>query len=293
MTTRPTPALSRLTLLPDPPRDRVDMQQSTQVASAIVVLRDHFYHRLGRTDALVNGDGYLCRNPGEARRSPHPDCMVALNLPIPPERIEDEANGYTISEIGQPPDFVLEIASGTTGARDYTTKRDLYAALGVREYWRFDHTGGRYHEVPLAGDVLIGESYEPLPIHREPDGTQWGYSPVLDLELCWVERHRFGGKAGRLAHLELCWVERHLRFRDPVTKEFLPTMAEERERREEVESRLDAIQSQRDAAEARWEEAEARSEAAETRRAAAEARSEAAEARARELEAEIRRLRGQ
>ena len=252
MTTRPAPPLPRLTLLPDPPRDRVDMQQSTQVASAIVVLRDHFYYRLGRTDALVNGDGYLCQNPGEARRSPHPDCIVALNLPIPPERIEDEANGYTISEIGQPPDFVLEIASATTGERDYTTKRDLYAALSVREYWRFDHTGGRYHEVPLAGDVLIGESYEPLPIHREPDGTQWGYSPALDLELCWVERQ--------------------LRFRDPVTKEFLPTVTEERERREEAESRLDVVQSQRDAA---------------------EARREAAEARTRELEAEIRRLRGQ
>ena len=80
--------------------------------------------------------------------------------------------------------------------------------------------------------------YEPLPIHREPDGTQWGYSPVLDLELCWVERH--------------------LRFRDPVTKEFLPTVTEERERREEAEAARDAAQ-----------------------------------ARARELEAEIRRRLGQ
>ena len=273
MSTRPAPALPSLTLLPDPPRDRVDMQQSTQVASAIVVLRDHFYHRLGRTDALVNGDGYLCRNPGEARRSPHPDCIVALNLPIPPERIEDEANGYTISEIGQPPDFVLEIASGTTGARDYSTKRDLYAALGVREYWRFDHTGGRYHEVPLAGDVLIGESYEPLPIHREPDGTQWGYSPVLDLELCWVERH--------------------LRFRDPVTKEFLPTMAEERERREEVESRLDAVRTERDTVRVERDAARAERDAAQARSDAAESRREYAESRARELEEEIRRLRGQ
>ena len=287
MTTRSAPPLSNLTLLPDPPRDRVDMQQSTQVANAIVVLRDHFYYRLGRTDALVNGDGYLCQNPGEARRSPHPDCIVALNLPIPPERIEDEANGYTISEIGQPPDFVLEIASATTGERDYTTKRDIYAALGVREYWRFDHTGGRYHEVPLAGDVLIGESYEPLPIHREPDGTQWGYSPALDLELCWVERH--------------------LRFRDPVTKEFLPTMAEERAEREDAVAELDAVRTERDtvrmerdaaraerdAAEARSDAAMARQDAAESERDAARAERDAAQARARELEEEIRRLRGQ
>ena len=49
---------------------------------------------------------------------------------------------YTISEIGKPPDFVLEVASEGTGRRDYTVKRDIYAGYGVTEYWRFDHTGG-------------------------------------------------------------------------------------------------------------------------------------------------------
>ena len=147
---------------------------------------------------------------------------------------------------------MLEVASETTGEADYTTKRDAYANLDVQEYWRFDHTGGRYHDAPLAGDNLVNGRYEPIPITREPDGLLWGYSAALNLELCWVQRT--------------------LRFRDPVTKQFLPTIAEERAQRQT---------------------AEAQRQAAEDQREAAEAQREAAEARNRELEAEIRRLRGQ
>ena len=51
-------------------------------------------------------------------------------------------NGYVISEVGKPPDFVLEVASESTGRRDYTHKRAIYAEYGVAEYWRFDRSGG-------------------------------------------------------------------------------------------------------------------------------------------------------
>ena len=59
---------------------------------------------------------------------------------VDPERIT-ETNGYVISEVGKPPEFVLEVASETTGVRDYTVKRDRYAEMLIGEYWRFDHTG--------------------------------------------------------------------------------------------------------------------------------------------------------
>ena len=49
-----------------------------------------------------------------------------------------DRHGYSIEEHGKPPDFVLEVASVTTGQGDYTRKRDDYAAFGVPEYWRFD-----------------------------------------------------------------------------------------------------------------------------------------------------------
>ena len=134
MTSKARPAARiHLTELPDPPENERDMQQFRHMANAVLTLRAHYRHTLGRSDVLVNGEGYLCRRAGEARRAPHPDCTVALNLPIAPEIIEEEGNGYTIEEIGQSPDFVLEVGSTTSGLRDYTVKRDIYAGLEVRD----------------------------------------------------------------------------------------------------------------------------------------------------------------
>ena len=58
-------------------------------------------------------------------------------------------NAYVISELGKPPDFVLEIASRSAGRQDHRAKRRDYAALGIPEYWRFDETG-RYQGTRLA-----------------------------------------------------------------------------------------------------------------------------------------------
>ena len=81
----------------------------------------------------MSGDGYLCYDASDVLRAPRPDCVVAFGVAIPPAVIEDAANGYTSSEIGRPPDFVLEVASKSTGRRDYTAKRDSYAGYGVAE----------------------------------------------------------------------------------------------------------------------------------------------------------------
>ena len=69
--------------------------------------------------------------------------------------------------------------------------------MGVPEYWRFDHTGGRYHDAPLAGDRLTPEGvYRPIELTIEADGVIWGYSEVLSLSLCWVNRRlRFWDRA--------------------------------------------------------------------------------------------------
>ena len=78
---------------------------------------------------------------------------------------------------------MLEVGSPSTGRYDYTTKRDIYARLEVREYWRFDPSGGQWHDVPLAGEVLENGVYRALPINYDPDGSVRGYSPSLGLEL--------------------------------------------------------------------------------------------------------------
>ena len=185
--------------LPDPPRIP-DMQQYTRIAAFDSVLQAHFAQR---TDVLICGSGYLRQEAGNDAERLAPDCVVAFG--VNPAVIVAR-NGYVISEVGKPPDFVLEVASRSTGRRDYTVKRAGYAGYGVREYWRFDHTGGRYHDAALAGDRLVAGEYEPIRINEEPDGVKWGHSAVLGLDLCW--------EAGEL------------RVYDPVAGAYLPTPAE-------------------------------------------------------------------
>ena len=253
----PPPLKPRLTPLPDPPRDPDMVTQLPHILRANLILGARYRYR---RDVLVCGEGYLCSDASSVRRSPHPDCLVSFGLTtIPPVEII-ESNGYNISEIGKPPEFVLEVASESTGRRDYTEKRGIYAGLKVVEYWRFDRTGGRFHDAPLAGDRLTADgTYEPIPVYEHPDGTFRGYSAVLELELHWV--------AG--------W----LRFWDPATEEYLPDLDESMEQ-------TAAARAERDAAVAARQQAEAA-------RRQAEAARQRAEARAAQLEAQLQQLQAQ
>ena len=217
MTTKPRPATAypNLTELPDPPPLPDGMKQRPHIARIDQILRSH-YRRQPNT--LVSGEGYLCFEASDARRSPRPDCVVAFDFPFPAQLIE-EANGYVISEVGKPPDFVLEVASPSTGRHDYTTKRDVYARLEVKEYWRFDPSGGRWHDAPLAGEVLEDGVYRPLPIDYDNDGLVRGYSPSLGLELRSEDRQ--------------------LRFWYPATREYLPDLVEALEALAAAEARAE------------------------------------------------------
>ena len=84
------------------------------------------------------------------------------------------------------PDFVLEVASPHTHRNDTGPKRDGYQAYGVREYWRYDGSGGQYYPQALAGDRLVDGVYQPITI--ESDGSShWGHSEVLGLTICWED----------------------------------------------------------------------------------------------------------
>ena len=229
---------SHLEPLPDPPPREPDMWQRDVLNATAAALLAHY---ADRPDVLVCGDGYLRRRADESGGLV-PDCAVAMEVSNP--RAVIRRNGYVISEVGKAPDFVLEVASRSTGRRDYTVKREGYAGYGVQEYWRFDATGGRYHDAALAGDALVDGKYVPIEIVHEPDGRHWGYSAVLGLGLWWDNEA--------------------LRFRDPETREYLPTVDEMRamhllakERANAAEERADAETSARLAAEERLAEMEA------------------------------------
>ena len=246
MVTRSVATKSRRTdysdKLPDPPRVPDMMEQMQAIAGFLTMLRAWFRNR---GDVFVGIGGYLWKTPYDGH-GPYPDGSFAVGI----EDVEWllQRNGYVISEVGKPPDLVLEVGSRSTGRNDYTDKRETYAEYGVGEYWRFDHSGGEYHDAPLAGDRLLKDEcvYEPIEIVVEPDGRHWGYSEVLGLEFWWIRDESPG------------WNKGELRFRDPVSGEFLRTYEESE----------DTIESER-------------------------AARLTAEARVAEMESELRRLRGE
>ena len=213
-------------MLPDPPREP-DMLQYRSVSNFDATLMAHFAHR---NDVLIAGGGYLRHDPRNESEQFAPDCVVAFGVDA--QSIVNR-NGYVVEHAGKPPDFVLEVASRRTGWRDYTVKREGYAGYQVREYWRFDQSGGRFHDAPLAGDVLTNGEYTPLPINYEPDGLIWGHSEVLGLDLCWDKGD--------------------LRLRNPETGRYLPTPGELSAERDAAQARAEA---ERERAEAERERAE-------------------------------------
>ena len=140
-------------------------------------------HMAGPTTA-VSGNTFIYYVEGDPRKWLSPDCYVAIGVSM--ESIHG-FNTYRVWEVGKAPDFVLEIGSPSTAANDVGPKRDLYASLGVMEYWRFDPTGGDHYGEPLVGEYLVDGEYRRFEMSSEPGGTTRGHSPLLDLDLCWRE----------------------------------------------------------------------------------------------------------
>ena len=251
LTPPPDDGHARPATLPDPPKPPDAMQQSPHIFRAYEILDAYFKDR---PDVLVAGRGYLCSDIRDRSRWISMDCVVAFA--VDPEAIIAR-NGYIISEVGKPPEFVLEVVSESTSRQDYIRQRALYAEYGVAEYWCFDRTGGEYHDAPLSGDRLVNGRYEPIRIHTGTDGVLRGYSPVLRLELHW--------DAGQL------------RFRDPaVVGHYLPDLREALAQRDAETAARAVAEAERDIAAAQRDvEAKARA---------------AAEALVERLRAQLRRL---
>ncbi len=218
--------------LPEPPErnpDEVTSYDYVHLTGNPHFLAQHFAQP---ETTLVSAERYLVAARGSRLRRV-PDLLIAFD--VDPE-LYYEQNGYVISDQGKPPDFILEVASPSTAKIDTVDKRRDYAALGVREYWRFDHTG-EWHGARLAGDRLVGERYEPIPIVELSAGVLQGESEALGLWLRWEQ-----GALG--------WY-------DPATGQHIPTFDAEREGRlAEREGRI-AEREARLAAEARVRELEA------------------------------------
>ena len=208
-------------VFPDPPeRTPEDMTgfEHLGINGNAYMLREY----LGNAETtLVAGERYLSLAVTlDMKGVRYPDMLVAFD--VDPAAYKAR-NAYVVEEQGKSPDFVLEIASRSTGRVDVTDKRVDYASLGIREYWRFDETG-EYHGARLAGDRLVGGEYEPIEIEEVSEGMLRGYSAVLNVYLYWHEGE--------------------LRFYDPATGRPLPTLSGERAARLTAEARVRELEEQ-------------------------------------------------
>ena len=202
------------------------MNQLPHFTETIEVVRAIF---AGQSTTLVSGDTPIYYDDEEGQqRIVRPDCYVAFDVDTVAIM---RRNGYFMRLVGKPPGFALEIASESTYTEDLGRKRDLYARLGIGEYWRFDATGDEFYGEPLAGEVLADGEYCRLEMRRDEEGRTWGSSPALGMDLCWDE--------GRL------------RFYDPVTGEFRRNLLEseaalqsEREAREDAQARIRQLEEE-------------------------------------------------
>ena len=245
---KPPPAPGRFRLPDIPQRNPDEVTQQKQLT--ITGHAHHILQHLGNFDTtLVEADRWIIVEPGTFRElARYPDLLVAFD--VDPELYE-ASNGYIISEQGKPPDFVLEVASASTGDTDTGPKLDDYARMGILEYWLFDETG-EHHGTRLAGYRLGDDGrYHPIPMDVDTPEVVQGYSAALNLLLRW--------ERGKLA------------WHDPATEEHIATFDSER-------ARADTAEAQRIT-----ERARADSERA--ARIAAEAQLAAERARVRELEA--------
>lgn len=235
---------------PEPVED--DMLQARPIHRIAGLLYDYYEDR---PDVFVSDGGFIMYNRKNGNERVAPDCYIAFDVDV--ARIEEMAN-FWVWRVGKAPDFAMEMASPSTAANDLGHKRDLYARIGITEYWRLDPTGGDLYGQPLTGERLVDDAYVPYDISAEPDGSATSYSKLLDLVFSWDEAGGFD-------------------LLDPVTRRTIDKVVIERAGRLVAEARADTAEASADA------EREAR--------LAEQAAREAAEAQLRALQGEVECLR--
>ena len=159
---------------------------------AFTALRTHFIHH---AHVYVASDMFLYFKEGDPRAVVAPDVLVVLGAP------KHTRMSYKLWEEPKAPDFVLEVTSRNTRAEDQGRKREVYASLGVGEYWLFDPTGdylaprlqgfslhaGEYRPLasvtPVSGGLSLHSQALGLDVGIDEDGRLWIHDPVSGKDL--------------------------------------------------------------------------------------------------------------
>lgn len=175
-------------------------------------LLEHYF--ANTPDVYVLGDMLMYYVEGDPTKSIAPDIFVSFGIGRKERRI------YKIWEEGKPPDFVLEFASKKTYHNDLTDKKQLYADIGIKEYFLYD-VDALYLPSLLMGFRLSNGEYIEIPTNE--DGGIHSESLALEFHLL---NDGFG-------------------IYDPSTEKWLKSAAEEAEERaDEAEERADEAEAE-------------------------------------------------
>jgi Uma2 family endonuclease len=207
-------------------------------------------------DVHVCGNMFLYYEEGNPRKVLSPDVFMVRGVS------KKELRTYKTWEQQPYLDFVLELASPSTYAKDFNEKKAIYEQiLRVKEYYIYDP----YHEIQpsFIGFRLVEGAYEEIKFVEERLPSE-----TLGLEL--------GEREGVL------------RLYNPVTGAWF---GPSREHMDEAETRASEAETRASEAETRASEAETRASEAETRASEETRARQDAEVRAQHAEAELAKLR--
>ncbi|MCU0568713.1 MAG: Uma2 family endonuclease [Oculatellaceae cyanobacterium Prado106] len=134
-------------------------------------------HFASRRNIYVSGNLFIYYEEGNNRASISPDVFVIFGVSN-----RDRRSYKSWQEGGKLPSFILEITSMTTKKQDEVEKPQLYAQLGVTEYFQYDPTAD-YLNPQLKGFRLIEGHYQPIPLEPINADTSFIYSQTLGLDL--------------------------------------------------------------------------------------------------------------
>ena len=153
-------------------------------------------------DVYVSGNLFIRYEENGAEKRIAPDIFVVFGTS------REDRVSYTVwEEDGKVPDFVLEITSKGTVAKDRKQNPLIYRDLGVKEYFQYDPTGEHLKPTSLQGLRLENGEYVAIASSVLADGTLSLHSEVLGLDL-----HLFPSLG--------------FRFFDPISNEILRSYAE-------------------------------------------------------------------
>ena len=153
----------------------------------IEVLRLYLQHE----QACILGNQFLYYEEGSSTKRCAPDVMVIFGV-APGSR-----DNYKIWEEGQIPRVAFEMTSPSTKKEDEGFKKNLYAEIGISEYWQFDPKG-QWIKEKLRGFRLADGQYEPI-----VNGQSLGLGLRLEVDGKLISFYRLDNGKKLLIPLEL------------------------------------------------------------------------------------------